>query len=320
MKTTHQRPAFTIVEVLVAICLLGVVIGLALSVYGHGVRLSRQTACLSNLRQLALGLNAYYTEYGRLPADDRPTRFDDGLLPVIQDRRVFRCPADPRKGASSYAPYYVQRRELTPSDFVLGCPRHADGRVAAVLYGNAGSEGNVLGRVTHNGTDVAVGDRVTGGLVRFADGSVASLGDGVSADILTSFERDDGSYYTIVRLPVGEAGWVGVDVNPNSRLEVIAPAAIAGSEGTKFYVCLGQAGTVTVGGASVSVGDHMMVYVKTGAVRVTAKGTKGYTRLLSASDCVYFEEPNGAITDCQAPPLGALPALPGDPSIVFPPP
>ena len=297
----RRRRGLTIVELTVVMAVVGVVLALTVSVYRHAVRLSRQTACLSNMRQLAVALNTYYTKYQRLPSDDAPDRFEAALLPFVKDKAVFHCPADARKDAASYAPYYVHRREMNPQDFMLGCPLHAGGQVGTVLFGSAGAEGNRLGTVTHNNTAVKVGERVVGGVLRFADGSVASMTEGTSVDIITSFERGDGSYYHILRIPVGASGIAGLEVNPNSRLEVITPAAIAGSEGTRFYVEV----LVDGGGQCASVVD-----VRRGKAGMKTRGNLPGKQLVQAGEAYRGERPSGRIKKCDPLNSANLPWLP----------
>lgn len=305
MSRTPRRKGLTALELMVVIGIISVVLGLTLSVLGHATRLGRQTGCLSNMRELALALNAYHTQYRQLPADDRPERLEAALFPLIQQRDVFHCPDDPRPGASSYAPYYVRRRDLDPRDFILGCPRHSGGEVATVLFGSAGAKGGRLGAMTHDGQPVKVGQRVTGGLLRFADGSVASIETDLSVDIITSFQRPDGSHYTILRVPVGESGAVALDVNPKSRFEVVTPAAIAGSEGTTFYVVVHKTGTER------KVAD-VVLYVRKGKVNTRSRGFRAHSRLVEPGEAVLVASPSGDIVDCNPPNWNTLPRLPSD--------
>jgi len=301
VPASSRRRGMTVIELMVVMAVSAVILGLTLSVYNHSVRLSRQTACLSNLRQLALALNTYYTEHRQLPPDDVPGRFDESLLPVVGDSAVFHCPADPNEGASSYGPYYVHRREMNPRDFMVGCPRHAGGRAATILFGSAGAEGGRLGEITHDGQEVKVGDRVAGGILRFADGSVASITADLSVDIVTSFQRGDGSYYTVLRIPLGEEGTIGLEVNPKSRLEVITPAAIAGSEGTRFYV-----ETLPCENGKRST----VVYVKRGKVRMTSRGRRPAQQLVMPWEAYRGERPSGKIKKHTWPEDKDLPWLP----------
>ena len=62
---------------------------------------ARQTACLSNLKQISLGLLMFATDY-----DDvlkfKPDKYKASITPYIRNADVFTCPLDP-KGTVSYS-------------------------------------------------------------------------------------------------------------------------------------------------------------------------------------------------------------------------
>jgi prepilin-type N-terminal cleavage/methylation domain-containing protein/prepilin-type processing-associated H-X9-DG protein len=99
----HRGAAFTLVELLVVIGIIAVLAGMAYPVYQRTVAGGRAAACLSNLRQLGVGLNAYLNDNEmRMPSlkiarestqDDVPV-IDNTLNRYIPDRAVFACPAD----------------------------------------------------------------------------------------------------------------------------------------------------------------------------------------------------------------------------------
>ena len=102
MKTLSTA-AFTLIELLVVIALIAVLAGLAYPVYQRVTASGKATACISNLRQLGVALNAYLNDNEmRMPvlktgrdskSEDVPV-IDNTLDKYVPDRRVFACPAD----------------------------------------------------------------------------------------------------------------------------------------------------------------------------------------------------------------------------------
>jgi len=104
-----MRKGFTLIELLVALAVIAILAALVLSVF-HSVReKSRQTTCLSNLRQLVLPISAYAKQNDRLlpPYNSKGIETGDGrvipehgaqlvscLAPYTRNRDLWFCPTD----------------------------------------------------------------------------------------------------------------------------------------------------------------------------------------------------------------------------------
>jgi prepilin-type N-terminal cleavage/methylation domain-containing protein len=96
-----NRSAFTLVELLVTISIIGVLVGLLLPAVQSARESSRRTHCTNNLKQIGLAFHEYELHMKRFPAGVTPSK-DDGdpsgvagfgwassLLPYLQLQPVY---------------------------------------------------------------------------------------------------------------------------------------------------------------------------------------------------------------------------------------
>lgn len=246
--------AFTIVEMLITVALIGVIAAFVGSLYVHARAKSRAVRCLYNQQQVSQALIAFYTDKGRFPDDAPNTDLAlqlNNYIPWPQKQHnvalpeVYLCPND-RRGRSfnSYQDFYVQRKEPAGGEsFVMGCPRHNDAEESWVnLFGTGDSLRLRPGTITINNGPVspealAATRSTANGTIRFEDGSAVAATSADSTYNVTavaSFRLRDGRLYTVVR--VTGKGTTNFSVTPGSSFEVITPSALIGVQGTQFTV------------------------------------------------------------------------------------
>ncbi len=100
-----RRKAFTLIELLVVIAIIAVLAAILFPTFSQAREKARQTACMSNLRQLGMALTQYAQDYdetyflgpytavieGRRLAPGPP----DFLFPYVKNSAVFQCPSEP---------------------------------------------------------------------------------------------------------------------------------------------------------------------------------------------------------------------------------
>ena len=130
MRTS--RRGFTLIELLVVIAIIAILAAILFPVFARARAKARQTQCLSNLKQLSLGMIAYATDYDQLlpmwmdlacniyatppgtkptdadaPATDPPeyTSWDTALEPYLKNQQILICPDNPLGQADNIRGY-----------------------------------------------------------------------------------------------------------------------------------------------------------------------------------------------------------------------
>jgi prepilin-type N-terminal cleavage/methylation domain-containing protein/prepilin-type processing-associated H-X9-DG protein len=92
MRFNQIRLAFTLVELLVVMAIIGILVALLLPAIQAAREASRRTKCLNNLHQMAIGMHEFHDAYGYFPpAFLKPNNWGWGvwILPFVEETNLF---------------------------------------------------------------------------------------------------------------------------------------------------------------------------------------------------------------------------------------
>jgi prepilin-type N-terminal cleavage/methylation domain-containing protein len=104
---SRSKTGFTLIELLVVIAIIAILAAILFPVFAQARERARAVSCLSNTKQLGLGLAMYTQDYDELmPAafpnmppinggnvDREP--YDSQILPYLKNDQIYSCPSDP---------------------------------------------------------------------------------------------------------------------------------------------------------------------------------------------------------------------------------
>ncbi len=105
----QSRSGFTLIELLVVIAIIAILAAILFPVFGRARENARRTACLSNMKQVGLGLMQYVQDYDEMTPKGRPpggavVNFGEPnaqgaylslLTPYTKSFQIYACPSAP---------------------------------------------------------------------------------------------------------------------------------------------------------------------------------------------------------------------------------
>jgi prepilin-type N-terminal cleavage/methylation domain-containing protein len=133
-RAASTKRGFTLIELLVVIAIIAILAAILFPVFAKAREKARQISCISNLKQLALAMNMYKSDYDDMnfwyrgrpkpsntaylpdvsasgPYYNVPMAWKGNINPYIKNEGIFYCPSDPwaRKHTCTYTgtPSYI---------------------------------------------------------------------------------------------------------------------------------------------------------------------------------------------------------------------
>src|SRR3569833_2824505 len=113
MQVSRLRRAFTLIELLVVIAIIAILAAILFPVFAQARESARQSACLSNMKQIGNGLLMYLQDFDETfpppdygtapptsafsfatPGGQQAFTWCDVLQPYVKNLPVFKCPSD----------------------------------------------------------------------------------------------------------------------------------------------------------------------------------------------------------------------------------
>lgn len=130
-----MKRAFTLIELLVVIAIIAILAAILFPVFAQAKEAAKKTVCLSNMKQIMLGMLMYTNdnddmtipilpnETGINGGDSGWTPYDSMIRPYVKNDQIYKCPDDPGGAVSPSIPFWdgsYRNKALKRSYSIIG--------------------------------------------------------------------------------------------------------------------------------------------------------------------------------------------------------
>ncbi|MEO7715979.1 MAG: DUF1559 domain-containing protein [Capsulimonas sp.] len=128
---TKSKSGFTLIELLVVIAIIAILAAILFPVFAKAREKARQISCVSNLKQIGLGIMQYTQDNDEiLPMarinDGKNSPWQEQIMPYVKSTGVFKCPSNSDKalvnGSATVPTSYVASHGGFNNNYLYGGP------------------------------------------------------------------------------------------------------------------------------------------------------------------------------------------------------
>jgi prepilin-type N-terminal cleavage/methylation domain-containing protein/prepilin-type processing-associated H-X9-DG protein len=141
-RQSQKKSGFTLIELLVVIAIISILAAILFPVFARARENARRASCMSNLKQIALGVFQYKQDYdeklplylGATAAYPNSYGWPAYIQPYLKSTQIFQCPSEPNEvSLTNYNDYWINLLATGQSDAVFNAP------ASTVLFGDGQS-------------------------------------------------------------------------------------------------------------------------------------------------------------------------------------